>query len=67
MSNLVLVESEKKKQIYQLLRSYGVHEKILIDNEAEDALLFALSENDIERVYVDEEGALMITYTGDMQ
>lgn len=39
MTELVLIESDTRKKIYQLLESYGITEKILIDNEAEFVLL----------------------------
>jgi hypothetical protein len=64
MTELVLVESETLKKIYEILESYGIKEKILIDNEAEVAVLGALIASDIETVYIDEEGALVVNYTG---
>jgi hypothetical protein len=65
MTELVLIESDNRKKIYQLLESYGITEKILIDNEAEFALLNALMATDIEAVFIAHEGALVINYTGD--
>ena len=65
MTELVLVESDNRKKIYQLLESYGITEKILIDNEAEFVVLNALMATDIEAVFIDHEGALVINYTGD--
>jgi hypothetical protein len=65
MTELVLIESDVRKKIYQLLESYGITEKILIDNEAEPAILSALMAPDIEAVFIDQEGALVINYAGD--
>jgi hypothetical protein len=65
MTELVLIESDTRKKIYQLLESYGITEKILIDNEAEFAILNALMAPDIEAVFIDHEGALVINYAGD--
>jgi hypothetical protein len=65
MTELVLIESDTRKKIYEILESYGVTEKILIDNEAEPAILNALMAPDIESVFIDHEGALVINYTGD--
>lgn len=67
MSGVVLVESDRKKRIYQILESYGITEKILIDNEAEEMIFTALHQPDIEEVLIDEEGALLIHYSGDTQ
>jgi hypothetical protein len=64
MTELALVESDTRKKIYEILESYGIKEKILIDNEAEGAVLNALMASDIEAVYIDEEGALVINYSG---
>jgi hypothetical protein len=65
MTELVLIESDTRKKIYEILESYGVTEKILIDNEAEPAILNALMAPDIESVFIDHEGALVINYAGD--
>ena len=67
MSELVAVESDRKKRIYQILESYGITEKILIDNEAEEMIFTALHRPDIEEVVIDQEGALLIYYSGDTQ
>lgn len=67
MSDLVLVESDRKKRIYQILESYGITEKILIDNEGEEMIYNALCQPDIDEIFIDQEGALVIYYSGDMK
>ena len=64
MTELALVESDTRKKIYEILESYGIKEKILIDNEAEPAILNALMAPDIESIFIDHEGALVINYSG---
>lgn len=67
MSNLAVFESDKRKRIHELLESFGVKDSIIIDNEAEDAILGALTAPDVEEVFIDHEGALVINFSGDTQ
>jgi len=64
MSEIVHIETNRRKRIYQILESYGVKEKILIDNEAEEMIYNALQQSDIEEVFIDNEGGLVIHYSG---
>jgi hypothetical protein len=52
-------------ELRNLLRKYKIDENFVVDKADLAMVVGALSATDIERVFIDEEGALMIEYTGD--
>jgi hypothetical protein len=54
-----------KEEIYAKLKTYGIVEEIKIDDGAEELILNALNQEDIDKVFIDAEGALVIEYHGD--
>lgn len=50
------------QQIINKLIEHGVTQNVVIDDGAEQKILDALNESGIEKVFVDEEGALVIEY-----
>ena len=53
---------EIKEQIYAKLRSYGIAERIVIDDDVADAILQALTSDDIALVMIDDEGGLVVEF-----
>ena len=49
-----------KQQIRARLEHFGVTETVYIEKEVEEIILNALNADDVERVFVDEEGGLVI-------
>lgn len=47
------------------LKYYGVDTSFEIENEAKVAILNALRQEDVSRVYIDDEGGLMIEFRED--
>ena len=53
---------EIDKQIAAKLTKYGIVDYPTIDPEGKEGVLQALSADDIYRVFIDEDGALVIEY-----
>ena len=53
------------EQIRELLLSFGVTTPVEIEEEAKPYILDALTNPDIDKVYVDSEGGLCIEYLGE--
>jgi hypothetical protein len=51
------------EQIAAKLSKYGIVDYPTIDPEGKEMVLTALSQDDIYRVFVDEEGALIVEYS----
>ena len=51
-------------KIIELLAKYGVTQTVKIDEGSEMVIYQALTKEDIDKVYVDEEGGLCIEYYG---
>jgi hypothetical protein len=52
-----------KQQIRARLEHFGITESVYIEKEVEEIILNALNADDVERVYLDEEGGLVIEST----
>jgi hypothetical protein len=53
-------------KIKSLLLRHGVYETLVIDHEEDKPMvLMALQQPDIESIKIDEEGGLVIMYSGD--
>jgi len=50
------------EQIAAKLSEYGIVDYPKIDSEGKEMVLTALSQDDIYRVFVDEDGALVVEY-----
>ncbi len=55
-------KTPKRQQITTWLAYYGVHEHIDIDERGVDAVLNALTQPDVRRVWIDKEGNLQIEF-----
>jgi hypothetical protein len=53
-----------KEDVYAKLKTYGIVEEIKIDDGAEELLLNALNQEDIESIFIEDDGTLVIEYSG---
>lgn len=53
------------ERIKELLEHFGVTDELVIDEEAKEHVLLALSSKDIAKVYIDTEQGLCIDFYGD--
>jgi hypothetical protein len=51
-----------KEQIYAELLKHGITERIVIDDEAAEFLLNALTDENLAEVKLDDEGALIVEF-----
>jgi hypothetical protein len=51
-----------KEQIYTELAKHGITERIVIDDEAAEFLLNALTDENLAEVKLDDEGALIVEF-----
>jgi hypothetical protein len=52
-------------ELRDLLRKYKIDENFVVDKADLAMVVGALSATDIEKAFIDDEGFLMIEYTGD--
>ena len=56
------IMTEQQQELRAILRSRRIPDSFPIEEEAEEMLLFALKEEGINNVYIDDEGGIIIDY-----
>lgn len=54
--------TEQQEELRAHLRSWGIPDSFLVEDEAEGMLLMALKQEGINRVYIDDEGGIVVDY-----
>ena len=52
-------------KIKTLLLFFGITESVEIEEDAKEMILLALSQDDVEKVYIDKDNGLCIDYSGE--